>query len=664
MLALFQSPQIVLPSKRAEFLRACLDLIPQPLAEVIEWADKNYRVVNNDSEFFNSADSPWLIEPLQMADDPLVASLTFVKPIQTGGTSLGEIILLRRALDSHGQLSYYWPTDDKAKDRWEKWTEKRIRACHPVRELLPYEYENMLIKFKTGLTFAMQGVFTSSNLDSDTVGIIINEEVHQWKPGMLAKAKGRQTRVDFPKFITISNAGDTGGELHTDFNNGTQQHFENFCPGCGQHHILRTRWEDKRPELGGLRYDSEGCRRSDGTFDYNKLVPTIRFQMPCGYELRDDIRLRRESAARGRYSAPFNTGALLSQRSYTYQAVACHNIRWLDLIQEKHNALRALKAGDDKAWRQYLQERESVFYDASEHRPFEGQIITTQSVVKDRAGLPERALRQAAFDWQQGYKHRGQLIHYWGVIRDVMADCNSQIVWEGMVNSDTELIELLKDFEVDPIHVLIDASKNTKAILQLCYQNDFKAVMLNASHVGTFRDHDDKVPRYYSAGRAIHTQLNVPPKYEYVFGQRQPNGDVPMVPDPHEPLVIDLNKAGVLSNHFFCRNLKTNVIENCKLETPPREPRPDEYFAMTIPGDVSEEFLRQYDSWERIGSTQRGKTGDLKSRSGETFRQVIQDDHLLMCVAYADMYLDWSFLLGDALANLGLQPQPEPKKQP
>ena len=32
------------------------------------------------------------------------------------------------------------------------------------------------------------------------------------------------------------------------------------------------------------------------------------------------------------------------------------------------------------------------------------------------------------------------------------------------------------------------------------------------------------------------------------------------------------------------------------------------------------------------------------------------NNHMLMCLGYAVMYLDWSFLLGDAIANLGIKP--------
>ena len=89
--------------------------------------------------------------------------LAYVKPVQCGrgsSTSLGEIIMLRRIIDSSGLIGYYCPTAlDKAKDRWEKWTERRLRACHDVKATVPEEeYENMLIRFPN-ITFAMGGVF-------------------------------------------------------------------------------------------------------------------------------------------------------------------------------------------------------------------------------------------------------------------------------------------------------------------------------------------------------------------------------------------------------------------------------------------------------------------------------------------------------------------------
>lgn len=647
MLDLFQAPQITLPSSRRWFFQLAQNLVPRELEDVITWSDKYYRVVNKDRDTFCTADSPWLLEPLRMADDPLVSELDYVKPIQVGGgTSLGEIMLLRWILGGNGLIQYNWPTNDKAKDRWEKFTEKRLRACAPLRAILPREYENMFIKFPN-VTFAMQGVFTSGNLDSDTVDAIVNEEVHQWQPGMLGKAKGRQTRVDFPKMINISNSGIKGEQLHQSFNEGTQQHYQVRCPGCKKFHVMRTRWEDNHPECGGLRYDSEGCKRADGTFDYNKLVPTIRFQMPCGYPMRDDVRERREAAMLGLYSDPMNTGALLSHRSYTLQAVTCHTKRWLDLIQRKHQALRLLKSGDDTEWKLYLQEDECIFYDPAEHRPFQGQVVITSGSVLNRTGLPNEVGKIWSADWQQGFKHLGELTHYWLVIESVLANCTSQVIYAGKVSDEMELLGILKDHGITDADGggladgFIDASKNQKHILSFCLRNGINAVVGGDQGQRGFRWPDGSM-QYFSQKKYIWRELNYPePKYPLVATREG------WVEDGSEPFIIRYNKAGLLKNHFFIREFKANVLQN----RPSAEP--GDYIERIVPSDIGEDYLKHHEAWERDLTAKAAK----KMGEVEGFKQVARADHLMSCTCYIDLMKDLTGLLGNELARLGIERQ-------
>lgn len=641
-ISLLHPPQISLPSARSWFFDICLRNLPRPLLPVIAWADQFYRVMSKDAEFFDSTRSPWLIEPLQMADDPLVSNVTYVKPIQIGGTSLGEILLMRWILGGNGLIHYNWPTNDKARDRWEKFTEKRLKACRPVRSIMPELYEDCLVKFPN-ITFAMQGVFTTGNLDSDTVDYIINEEIHQWNAGMLGKAKGRQTRVTFPKCVNISNGGLKGDQLHQEFNEGTQQQFEIKCPGCGQYHIMRTRWEDSRPDLGGLRYDSDGCKRPDGTFDYNKLVPTIRFQMPCGYEMRDDVRERRQAAQGGRYSEPFNTGALLTNRSYTLQAVACHDIRWLDLIQEKHQALRSLKAGDDTDFRRYMQEREAVFYDADEHRPFQGQILIRSGIKKSRTGLPDRAARLWAADKQKGYRHKGQLGHYWLVIRDVMENCDSLLVYEGMVQTDTDLIAILDDHQCQRHCGVIDGTWDTRTVEEFCYRNNINMV-IGSPKQEWFYHKKTRTRHFYSEIEPLHKRMKMPHKFGYTYG---PGGVVPMA---HEPVVWFYNKAGLIDNLLFLRNHRANVERAAQGEIPPRIALPVEYIAHDIPEDVSEDYKLQNDSWT-LRPGQRGRSKEAI----EEWRQTRHDDHLFLCEGYIANMMHLEAFITNRLTQLGTQ---------
>ena len=644
-LSLFQPPQIELPSARPWAYGLALRLLPVKIAAAVPWANANYRVMTNDAEYFDATESPQIIEPLQHSDDPGITAQTLVKPVQTAGTSFGEIALFRRILTGSGLIGYYWPTNDKARDRWEKFTEKRLKACRPIRASMPELYEDCFIKFPN-ITFAMQGVFTSGNLDSDTVDFIVAEEVHQWEAGMLGKAKGRQTRVAFPKFIVISNGGLKGDQLHQQYNEGTQQQFEIKCPGCGNYHIMRTRWEDNRPELGGLRYDSDGCKRPDGTFDYNKLVPTIRFQMPCGYEMRDDIRARRAAAQAGRYSEPFNAGALLSNRSYTYQAVCCHNIRWLDLIMEKHQALRSLKAGDDTDFRRYMQEREAVFYDPGEHRPFQGQVIISSGTVMNRTGLPDELGKIWAADWQQGFKHLGELTHYWLVIESVLPNCSSQVIYAGKVSDENELLGILKDHNITDgdggglCDGFVDASKNTKHILSFCYRAGINAVVGGDQGQRGFRWPDGST-QYYSMKKFIYKELNMPPRYELIPTREG------YVEDPAEPFIIRYNKAGLLKNHFFLREMKANILANHPRATP------EDYIERIVPEDIGDDYLKHHEAWERdLNAKAAKKMGEV-----EGFKQVARADHLMSCTTYIDLMKDLTGLLGNRLAQLGIERQ-------
>jgi len=647
----------------ARFYARLGENIPKPLAPIIEWAEANVRLNGAQGEMYQCANTPWTRLPIELCEDPNIREVTFVKPIRTGGSAAGHVVLCRWVLTAQGQIQYNWPTDVKAEDMWDKEIDQILKKCPPVARKIPsggmdrFKARKGLIIFPN-CALTVQGVFATGALDSDTVPFQINEEVHAWENGHLAKAYGRGSGCDFPIRFNISNAGMDGDQLHQKFKAGTMRQWEVRCPGCKQYHVMRVRWDERHPEFGGLWYDYEESKREDGSYDYNVIARTIIYRMPCGAIVHNDINERRALSNSGRYSTPFNTGARRGVESMTYQAVASHKMDWVAIVERRNEALAARRVGDEESYKNYVQEVECEFY-SPDKIPFEGQIVLNKTLEKSREGLKDRAVRAGAFDWQQGYKHKGQLIHYWGVIEDIESDLNSMVVWEGMLNSEAELIELVKEYEVQPEHVLIDASKNMKQILQFCYQNGFKAVSGTASHVGLFRDHEDKVPRYYSAGRPIYEQLNVPPIYELVFGKRQANGDVFMVPDPMEPMVIQYNLGGLLANHFFIRELKARVTASCAEEKPPRKPRPDEYFERVIPGDVSEEFLKQYHAWERVGKDGKQKTGDVKSPGAEAFRHVNEDDHLLQCLAYIDLFKDWSFLLGDALGNLGLKPQNE-----
>lgn len=598
--------------------------------DIIAWAELAVKV---DGHSFDSSRTPQLIEPIRAMADPDTRIGTLVKPVQVGGSTAGEVVMCYWASFYNGLLQFNWENDLKATNRWGDRLLPALESCKDIKRT-GHRFEELICEARyINCTVRCQGVFKEDALDSDTVPLQINEEIHSWKPGFLSKARRRQTQVWNAKAFDISNAGNVSDQLHEAYDSGTSEIWEVLCPQCGQHHEMRFRWNPNKPELGGLRWDSSGCKMENGRFNYNKLDSTIRYQFPCGHSIRDYASERR--LLKGRYRIT-NEGAHHSHKSWTFEAVSCDSIRWLSLIQEWHSAIRALKVGDKEPMRRFRTERECRFYD-DDTLPFSGQIIINSAVSKTREGLQDRAARLWAADWQQGMKAAGELTHFWLVIEDVLSNCTSQIVFEGMVSTEPELISTLDAYECLRTAGVVDVSKNTKQLLSFCYREGLNAVSGITSHRGSFR-HKDGVLRFYSEEKPVHHELNMPPKFDYHPGKEG------WVLDPREPVVISYNKAGLLANHFFIRDFKANVLKNNP------QAQPTDYIERVIPGDVSEDFQQQMESWERVANKQTRTNDEV-----EGFRKLRRADHMFMCCAYIDLLKEQTGLLGDQLARMGIR---------
>ena len=90
------------------------------------------------SEQFNPDITPWIRQPLDCLNNGLTRRMTFVKPVQCGGSTVGEVaICYLLAHGTGGDLQYNWENDDKAGERWDKRIEKFLRACPAVMARWP-----------------------------------------------------------------------------------------------------------------------------------------------------------------------------------------------------------------------------------------------------------------------------------------------------------------------------------------------------------------------------------------------------------------------------------------------------------------------------------------------------------------------------------------------
>lgn len=582
----------------------------------VEWCEHYLRLPGSArSERYDSSITPWAREPLERATSGECRTVTFVKPVQSGGSVAGEAaICFWLGTESGGDIQYNWEDDEKADDRFDKRFERILKKCKPVMDRAPSTLKHDGY-WKKGLilfphcNFTMQGVFTAKNVSSDTIRFQVNEEIHAWEPGRLAAADGRLTAVWNAVQFNISNAGAKGSQLEAKFLEGTQQHWDVKCPQCGEYHTMRTRWDSKRPELGGLRYDADGCRLPDGEYDYNKLAKTIRYQMPCGYQVRDEPRARRALSLSGQYSEPRNKGASLLNRSYALEAVAVDYISWLGLIQEKHAALRAMRLGDPEPYRRYVTERECRFWD-EEERPVVGIVTVNMKIRKNRDGLKDRVVRFGALDKQRGnLSRRGELPHWWGVIRDFDAKGNSLLVFEGKIETDEEAADVMKRHSVKPTCVVVDSGDgaSTTEVYAFCLRYGFNAIKGGEQ---SFFTHDNGSRKIFSPEKPLHSMINAQPKCD----------------DPRdEPLFWLYSKSGIRERLHWLRGGGSVKWE--------------------VPGDVSDDYKSHMEAEE---------LEEKKLPSGEIVRKWIQRkrrNDLFVTECYVAMLAEMAGLIGAGAAG-------------
>jgi hypothetical protein len=586
---------------------------PDRIKSVVEWAEKNVRLIGSArSEQFVSEISPWTREPIECAGNGC-RKVTLIKPIQTGGSVVGEIALLFwLSTWPSVDVCYYWPNDLAADARWSKRFQKILLACAP---LMARTSDNRFDWSKGQDIFPsqnliMQGVRTDRSVASDSFRGICCEELHDveggWIPGRLEQVYGRQGAHWSAVCFNVSNAGFVNSDLHKAFLAGTQQHWEVKCPGCGQYHVMRCQWKADEPHLGGLHYDATDCRLGNFVYDYNKLAPTIRYIMPCGYQMRDEIVPRRALSESGRYSEP-RPGSLLTERSYTYEMVSCDWIPWIEIIKRKHAALKAMATGDYQPYFDYLREVECHFVDIGRDRPAPERVhIITSEKKKNREGLPNRVFRVAGIDRQKGKTSQGDVPHFWLFVQDWDANANSQVVWEGRCDTEGELVATLRDLQVTALSVVADSSWDSVYMYDLCLRHGWNCIKVDEKNEWRW---EDGVTRFYSEPRPLIMIANRPPSQA----------------DPAlEPMFWQLGKYSAMERLVYLRQAKSVKYE--------------------IPSDVSDDFIQQFDSWSL--EVEHKKDGQLVNK----WKQLRDDDHLYQCAAYVLSLID----LADGFVNAGV----------
>jgi hypothetical protein len=647
-----QTPRLIHP-EASTFIRAQLrNTIPRKRpTQIVPWVEAYCKFPGSPlGADFRIDKTPWCRQPLEDGNRRGVRRVVFVKPIQSGGSTIGEALICFWSYHwPGGSIGYFWPNNLASELRWKKQTERVLSACKPLQEKLPadnpHAWIDGLIRFNH-LNLEMKGVNTDRSVASDTLRAVICEEVHDvnsgWDPGRLRQVFGRMTGYWNSIAYVISNAGYKDSELHKAHDGGTRRQWMARCPGCSNlhheanwvYHVMRTRWDDERPDLGGLRYELPEDRKRGEEVNYQQIARTVRYQMPCGYRVGNDKTERRNLSLTARYSEPTNPNAQLEHESYSLEGVSVDYIDWLTLIEEKHLALRARKLGDPKPWLVYLRERECQFIGLDDRRP-ESTPIVLSSRQKDRAGLPNRLWRLCFFDYQKGIKELGESPHWWGVIWDIDAAGNVLLVCEDKLNSEGEVLDMVRRHDVKPICVGVDASftGEDRYVYFFCLRHGFNAIKVHGQKTGerTFT-HGDGVRRAWSEPE---------PLWPHSANQQGPTKENP----DEEPEYWNVSQSGAM-----------DALAHLMARKRPKSDNPnEEESCFEIPADVSEDFKLHFRAWTRE-KYRVPATNALEERWKKVSEKA--PDHLYMCCTYLALWCEMAGATGADLAP------PEPAAKP
>jgi hypothetical protein len=586
--------------------------------DIVAWAEEHVCFPGSvRSERFKASISPWLILPLLCVADFITRIITFVKPVQSGGSRLGLIALCWWSKFGRGQIQYNWDRDKKASKKWIEETRNTLASCSALEPVDGWDDMRCRATFKHAWVVS-QGVWAEGNLDSDSIPYQVNEEVHCWEPGHLAKARGRQTAVIGPKAVDISNAGNDGDQLHRALVEGTCERWEVLCPGCGKYHVMRTRWQPDRPDLGGLRYDSDGCRGADGRINYNRLEKTLRYQMPCGYSVRDGIRERKHLSQTGRYGPAENSGAHLGHRSFTLEAVSCDFISWLTLVQEKHFSLNALKLGDSEPWKTYLKERECVFWKHTD-RPFQAAIVLSNALMAEAEKI-EWVTRFAFLDYHAGSPANDIPPHWWLMVAGVSKDGEAMPLHECKCKVD-EAPAIIARFNVNPWQVCCDSGDESKTVYEFCLRHGYNASKGEGASIGAVRwfNHPDGTRRIFSDAESdfVCERAGAEPHCRRRKDESEDDFEARLLVE--EPRYILYSKEG------FYDRLEWMITTG----------------RWKHPADASESYRLQMKSWEKV-RRQKPPTGEWTT----SWKQLHEADHLWACAAGIVMQMEIGDFVG------------------
>lgn len=323
-----------------EILEAFAGAINVPNTEPLDkWCKHNVFLPSppfNPGGLLDLKSSPYLIQPLLDLQNPKIREVVAVGNPRSGKTLISQAFTLYTINEDPADILLAVHKKDAIKSFYDVRILPLLKANDVKFNDERFSTTQRLIKFRIG-SMKLTGAQTAADFTQLGHRVLIGDELHEWKPGMLEIFKRRADEYRYTKkILLISSASDSHTDLHKEWLKGNQAIWGFKCPHCQLEQVYHFTF--KRPDgvYAGFRFDE--IKNEKGEWDIVTSSATSRYEcIGCLHKFYDNDKDRRQLNDCGLY-IPQNPNADASIRSYSWNAFSTRNISYESITTAFLNA--------------------------------------------------------------------------------------------------------------------------------------------------------------------------------------------------------------------------------------------------------------------------------------------------------------------------------------
>jgi hypothetical protein len=443
-------------------LNICRDAFkPVSTEEIFQWARKHIILpkIVSDSGPFDVTKSRWLIEPFKALKDKKVRTVVVAAAIRTGKTLLIDVAVPWFIAHRPGNIQFSSKTDQMAAGHVNDRLYRILQTCKPLKDALPANNRDYT---QDGIRFPQMTLYVNGCKETayQQKGIMfaVADEVHLWDvPGSLGKALSRTTDFDNKgtgKHLVVSQRSRVGDQFDNKIMEGTQETWCVPCQGCKKYFYPVWKETNVDGKVYGMVWDENEKTKPSGSWDFNEVVKTIRYECECGHKHYHSTELQDEWNKHGKYIVQ-NPNADGKIRSFIGEN-AIHRHIWENLVKDFLEATKQAEEGIRGEGSPLTD-----FFQKYMNQPYNPKIVQYEN-----PGLVKTCQYDVTENWTEAV-FRPMLIdvqkyHFWVLIREWAKKRKSRMLFFGKVQTEDEVKKIREQFKVENHSVFVDVANTEK----------------------------------------------------------------------------------------------------------------------------------------------------------------------------------------------------------